>query len=204
MQTNKIRAALRKYNGSSYKTFWIIGYTTTKGAVIDYQLRSGFHDVGGYQGTESLYERVLEDCVHLASNKLIEVPDYAAYGISFAEMEQAMAEQLESWKKSLKKIQETPYDKDEAQKKDKEAGLEYDHTGRFYTSESDPQLTIIRNVQCENFLVHKRSQDQGSLGSKNPVVRAKELFRRASPMQYYIPRLNLRPDNITTIRLQSR
>ena len=108
----------------------------------------------------------------------------------------AKNDQLKAWRKSLaaKEAGTT------ARKESKET-LTFVKEGHYYVSEENPEVTILMNRFWQTKAVSSEAEEvtKTGLDSKNPIVRAKELYRRASPMRYYIPRLNLNPGKITAI-----
>lgn len=186
------------------KLLHIQGYVSSSGAVHNYALQL-YHDYSDHNTAETknvtAYRRLLRQSLVLAHKDFINVSpdDKLKYDVSDADIAAARHALIESWEASEQK------EGAEGGNVRADDGLLFHALGAYFTSEKDPEVTalvgrIAISVQLVKEAITEKPSASG-LYSKTPLIRAKELYKRNSPLARYLPRLNLRPSTVSSITL---
>ncbi len=207
--TEEIREALISLDypgvwvpGKPTKFLHIKGYVSSSGSVCDYSLQL-FHDNSDHNTEETknvtAYRRLLRQSLVLARKDVINVSpeDKRKYDLSEEDMSTARDALIASWEKSEQQEAEGTSNR-------ADNSLVFHALGAYFTSEADPDLTVLLGrIAISSNVVQEATSASGASGlnSKTALVRAKELYKRNSPLARYLPRLNLRPNAVSSITL---
>lgn len=181
------------------KFLHINGYVGSTGAVYDYVIRK-FYD-SRYSEADlniSAYRRLLRQSLALAKEDVISVStqDATEHQVTPKDIQEARQALIASWEKSENASTASDENKQQGER------LMFHESGAYFTDADNDELTVLLGrvlVTRKTIVEHKGPRGNSGLYSKTALIRAKELYKAASPLSKFIPRLNLRPGGVTSI-----
>jgi hypothetical protein len=126
---------------------------------------------------------------------VIQQDDMLKYDITVDDIKEAKEALVASWKAS-----EHAADASEGKTEDKP--LVFHAKGAYFTDSEDEGVTILLGriaVATEVVRGSDKPTGNSGLNSKSALIRAKEVYKKQTPLNSYLPRLNLRPSNVDDI-----